>query len=85
MGLSFDDEESFKEGVGSLNFYHDNPSSDPDTLALGSRGSTPTQERNEDICFNNFESRSDDPNSLRRVGSSSRSSNIPPQERIEVI
>ena len=83
MGLSFDDEESFKEGVGSLNFY--NPPSDPNTPALGSSGSMiPLQEMNEDhdVCFNN--SPSDDPNPLRRVGSSS-SSNILPEERIEVI
>ena len=81
MGLSFDDEESLKEGVGSLHF--NNPPSDPNTPALGSRDSMPNQEGNEDIGFNNFGSPSDDPNSLRRVGSTS--SNIPPQERIEVI
>ena len=82
MGLSFDDEESFKEGVGSLRFY--NPPSDPNTPALGSRGGMPTQEINEDHdnYFNN--SPSDDPNSLRQVGSRS-SNNIPPEERIEVI
>ena len=82
MGLSFDDEESFKEGVGSLNIY--NPPSDPNTPALGSSGSIPLQEMNldHDICFNN--SPSDDPNPLRRVGSCS-SDNIPPEERIEVI
>ena len=86
MGLSFDDEESFKEGVGSLNFY--NPPSHPNTPALGSSGSIPLQEMNEDhdVCFNNFPS--DDPihpNSLqvRRVESCS-SNNIPPEERIEV-
>ena len=55
MGLSFDDEESFKEGVGSLRFY--NPPSDPNTPALGSSGSgMAAQERNEDICFNNSSS-----------------------------
>ena len=63
MGLSFDDEESFKEGVGSLIFY--NPPSHPNTPALGSSGSIPLQEMNEDhdVCLNN--SPSDDPNSLR--------------------
>ena len=88
MGLSFDDEDSFKEGVRSLNFY--NPPSDPSTSALGSSGSIPLQEMNVDqgVCFNN--SPSDDPNShqVRRVGSCS-SNNIPPRaedsERIEVI
>ena len=78
MGLSFDDEESFNEGVGSLNFY--NPQSDLDTPALESSGSIPLQERNED---NN--SPSDDRDSLRRVGSCSINSDISPQERIEVI
>ena len=82
MGLSFDDEESFKEGVGSLIFY--NPPSHPNTPALGSTGSIPLQEMNEDndIRFDNFPS--DDPNPLRRVGSSSASNNILPKERIEV-
>jgi len=80
MGLSFDDEQSFKEGVGSLIFY--NPPSDPSTPALSSSGSIPLQGRNEDICFNNLTS--DDTNSLWRVGSTT-SSNIPPQERIEVM
>ena len=74
MGLSFDDEESFKEGVGSLNFY--NPPSDPNTPALGSSGSIPLQEMDEDICFNNCPS--DDSNSLRRMGSTS--SNTAPGE-----
>ena len=82
MGLSFDDEDSFKEGVGSLNFY--NPPSHPNTSALGSTGSIPLQEMNEDndIRFDSFPS--DDPNPLRRVGSSSTSNNILPEERIEV-
>ena len=80
MGLSFDDEESFKEGVGSLNFY--NPPSDPNTPALGSSGSIPLQEMDEDICFNNCPS--DDSNSLQ-LGSCTSSDNIPPEERIEVI
>ena len=67
MGLSFDDEESFKESVGSLHFY--NPPSDPKTPALESSGSIPLQEMNEDhdISFNS--SPSVDPDSPRRVGS----------------
>ena len=81
MRLSFDDEESFKDVVGSLRF--DNPPSDPNSVALalqevGGSG-VPPQERNEDICFNNSQS---DPNSLGRMGST------PPQERsddIEII
>ena len=79
MGLSFDDEDSFKEGVGSLNFY--NPPSHPNTPALGSTGSIPLQEMNEDhdVCFSN--SSSDDPNP---VGSST-SNNILPEERIEIL
>ena len=80
MGLSFDDEDSFKDGVESLNFY--NPQSDPNTAALGSSGSIPLQEMNEDIRFNNCPS--DDSNSFRQVGSCS-SDNIPPEERIEVV
>ena len=85
MGLSFDDEESFKEAVGSLNFC--NPSSDPNSNSIqrvGNSSSMPPQERNEDICFDNPPS---DPNSIlqvRRVpvGSSSTSSMLP-QERSE--
>ena len=45
-----DDEESFKEAVGSLNF--NNPPSDPDSLQrVGSSSSImmPPEERNEDI------------------------------------
>ena len=81
MGLSFVNEESFKEGVGSLNFYNPPSHHDPNTPALGSSGSIPLQEMNEDICFNDCPS--DDMNSLGRMGSTSR--NTPPQERIEVI
>jgi hypothetical protein len=69
MKSSFDDEESFKEAVGSLCF--DNPPSDPNSveLALQEVGGSgvPPQERNEDICFNN----PSDPNSLGRVGRTS--------------
>jgi hypothetical protein len=80
MKLSFDDEESFKEAVGSLRF--NNPPSDPDTRQLGveSRSTVPfqdqDQERNENICFINPTS---DP-SLRQMGSSSSMS---PLERSE--
>ena len=82
MRLSFDDEDSFKEGVGSLNFY--NPPSDPNTLALGSSGSIPLLEMNEDhdISFNN--SPSHDEFTSAPLGSCS-SDNIPPEERVEVI
>ena len=84
MGLSFDDEDSFKEGVGSLKFY--NPPSHPDTPALGSSGSVPLQEmdNDHDICFDNSPSASDDPNLLRRLGlgvGSCSNNNMPPQER----
>ena len=79
--LSFDDEESFKEAVGSLIF--NNPPSDPNTTLqreLESSSSMPPHERNEGICSNNPPS---DPNLLWRVGSSN--SNTPHQERSEVI
>ena len=47
MRLSYDDEESFKESVGSLNFY--NPPSDPDSYpGVGSSSSMPPEEGNED-------------------------------------
>ena len=47
MKLSFDDEESFKEAAGTLNF--NNPPSDPDSLLKNSTSSsTPSQERSED-------------------------------------
>jgi hypothetical protein len=47
MRLSFDDEESFKDVLGSLRF--DNPPSDPNSLDRERVGSTPLQERSEDI------------------------------------
>jgi hypothetical protein len=79
MRLSFDDEESFKEVVGSLRF--DNPQSDPNSVALALQevGSSdvPPQERNEDVFLNNDSS--SDPNSLGRVESTR------PQERSEDI
>ena len=52
MRLSFNDEESFKEAVGSLNF--NNPPSDSESLQrVGSSSSSSMQpeERNEGICF----------------------------------
>ena len=80
MKLSFDDEESFKEVVGSLRF--DNPPSDPDSVPVAltlqevGSSSVPPQdsERNEDICFNNSPS---DLNSLALGGVDSTA----PQER----
>ena len=86
MRLSFNDEESVKEAVGSLNF--NNPPSDPDSLqGVGSSSIIPPQGRSEDsdICFDNPPS---DPNiilEVRRVpvGSSSSAGSTPPQERCE--
>ena len=47
MRLSSDDEESFKEAVGSLNFNH--PPSDSDShQGVRSNSSMPPEERNED-------------------------------------
>ena len=45
MKLSYNDEESFKKSVGSLNF--NNPPSEPNSL-LGSGSSMLPKERNED-------------------------------------
>jgi hypothetical protein len=79
MRLSFDDEESFKDVIGSLRF--DNPPSDPNSVALALQevggSDVPPQERNEDICFN--DDSPSDPNSLGRVGRTS------PQERSDDI
>lgn len=90
MGLSFDDEESLNDSVGSLNF--NNPPSDSDSLqGVGSTNgsSMPDEERNaEDICFDNPPS-DDDPNIILEVprvpvaSSSGSSSSTPPQERSE--
>jgi hypothetical protein len=50
MRLSFDDEESFKEVVGSLRFHHDNPPSDPNSLGqVSSTTPSESQESREDI------------------------------------
>ena len=68
MKLSFEDEESFKEAVESLRF--NNPSSDPNARQqIGSNSmsledSQPNSEENEDNIIP-----SDDPITLRRVGS----------------
>jgi hypothetical protein len=61
MKLSFDDKESFVEAAGSLRF---NPQSDSNTdQRVG------TQERSEDIGFNNP---SNDPNTLQQMRTSRR-------------
>ena len=79
MRLSFDDEDSFKEVIGSLRF--DNPPSDPNSVVMALQevdgSGVPLQERNEDICFNNDSP--SDPNPLGRGGST------PPQERSDDI
>ena len=51
MRLSFDDEESFKEAVGSI--HSNNPSSDSDSvhwqeIESSTSSRTPSQERSED-------------------------------------
>ena len=83
MKLSFEDEDSFKEAVGSLNF--NNPQSDPDSLqGLGS-SSMPAEERNEDI--DNAPSDSNIILQVPRVpvgsSSSTGTSSTTPQERSE--
>ena len=80
MSLSFDDEESFKEAVGSLHF---NPPSDLNSLQqleVGSSSSMPSQERNSDICCDNPPS---DPNIILEVRRVAVGSSNPPQERSE--
>ena len=78
MRLSSDDEESFKEAIGSLNF--NNPPSDPDSLqGVGSSSSILPEERNEDN-----QPLASDPNiilEVQRVVTGSTSS--PPQEGSE--
>ena len=64
MKLSFDDEESLKEAVGSICF-NDLPS-DPNTLQRIGSILPQDSERSEDICYN-----PPSPNILRRVGNSS--------------
>ena len=46
MKLSYDDEESFKESIGSLNF--NNSPSDSDSFQGVGSSSMPPEERNED-------------------------------------
>ena len=80
MRLSFDDGESFKEAAGSLRFNNPPSTSDTSTLQMGSSTSSmlpQDSETNEDVCFNNPTS---DPNTFRRMGSSS---SISPQEGSE--
>ena len=84
MRLSFEDEESFKEAIGSLRF--NNPPSDPDSLQGVRSSSMPPQEENEDICFDT--NPPSDPNIILEiqrvpVGSTSRSVSTPPQQRSE--
>ena len=79
MRLSFDDEESFTEVVGSLCFNNP-PSDDPDALQPEperNNSSMELQERNEDICFNNT------PNILQQIGSSGIHVQLQARERIE--
>ena len=85
MRLSFDDEQSFKESVGSLRF--NNPPSDPDSLqGVGSSSSVPPQEKIEDICID--DPLASDPNiilEVRRVQVEgiSGSGSAQPQQRSE--
>ena len=83
MRLSFDDEESFKEAVGSLNFNNQLVASDPDSLQrVGSCSSMPYEERpeNEDIYFDNPPI---DPNIVLEVRRVPVGSSGPSQERSE--
>ena len=68
LGLSFDDEDSFKEAIESLRF-NDNLPSDPNTLQQMGRSlsSMPLQ----DSEWNEDDITPSDPNILRRVESSS--------------
>ena len=88
MRLSTDDNESFKEAIGSLHF--NNPPSDPNALqqlesGCSTSSSMQLQEgpdetrRSEDIRFNNPPS---GPNTLQQLESGCSMS---PQERIENI
>jgi hypothetical protein len=81
MKLSFDDEESFKEGAGNLRFnnHRNATGSVTEFGSLGEVGSMPFHERNEDIYLNSSPS---DPNSLGH-GPVDNSTSTPPQERSE--
>ena len=59
MRTTFNDEESFKEVVGSLCF--NNPSSETDSVTEVLQVREVGYEKNEDICLNNSPN---DPNSL---------------------
>jgi hypothetical protein len=89
MRSSVDDNDSFKDAIGSLCFY--NPPSDPspntlERVPMESNSSMQPQEnpeenrsrRSEDICFDNPPS---NPNTYRQIESSS---SMPPQERSEI-
>ena len=73
MRLSFDDEESFKEAAGSLNF--NNPPSDPDSLQGVGSSSMPPEERNED----DNPPGASDPNIILEVRRVPMGSSSPPQ------
>jgi hypothetical protein len=81
MKLSFEDKESFKEAIGSLQVRFNHPPSDPNSSMPPLQDHWQDQERNEDICFQ-VNNPPGDPNTLRRMGSSS---SMPPQERSEDI
>ena len=71
MRLSFDDEESFKEAVGSLHF--NNPPSDPNSLQrVESSSSMPPQERKEDSSFINPTTSDPDPNIILESSTSGK-------------
>ena len=77
MKLSFNDEELFKEAVGSLSLRFNNPplASDLNTLQqMGSSMLPQDSERKENIRFNN--DLPSDPNILRRAGTLGSSSSI---------
>ena len=83
VGLSFNDEESFKEAAGSLKFY--NPPSDTSSLqGMGSStgSSMLPRERYEDIssCFDNPPS---DPNIILQVPVENSGSGSTPSQELE--
>ena len=77
MRLSFDDEESFKEAAGSLNF-NNSPSGPDSHQGVGSSSSMPLEDRNEDI-----DNPPSDPNIILEVRRVSVGSGSPTQERSE--
>ena len=89
MRSSVDDNDSFKDAIGSLCFF--NPPSDPspntlERVPVESNSSMQPQEspeenqtrRNEDICFDN------PPSNLNTHRQMESSSSMPPQERSEI-